>query len=222
MGESEASHPYRPAPPSAAAVAPRRVPWIVSVNVLAGGWGPRVILFLLIPMTAVFWISPPAGQNVRDVEQMALRVFWLGFVMLPALILFVHVRKRCAELRLLRTGMVAYATLSLVTHDGPSYGDDPELLEKLHFKFEHHGRSYDFMKDTFDSTPLRDDPREQIVFRPGQESRAVLVDSLPGRPRIREDNTIAGCNHVVGAVVALVLLACTVAVNTTGVFFWLR
>jgi hypothetical protein len=222
MGESEASHPYRPDPPPGVAVASRRVPWIVSVNVLIGGWMPGVMLFLSIPMSAVFWIPPTDRPNV---EQVLGRVFLLALVMLPASSLFLHVRKRWAELRLLRTGVVAYAKLHrAIIHDrsGDSVEGQSSPPDNLHFKFEHRGLSYDVVQDVSDAEPLMDDPREQIVFRPGQESHAVLVDSLPGRPRIREDNTIAWRNHVTGSVVALFLLAVAIAVNVTGVFVWFR
>lgn len=66
------------------------------------------------------------------------------------------------------------------------------------------------------------DPRCQIVFRPGEEQRVFLVDTLPGRPRIRDDNSVDPRNHVLGGVAAHVVGAAAVAINAAGPLLWLR
>lgn len=51
---------------------------------------------------------------------------------------------------------------------------------------------------------------------------AELVDTLPGQPRVLEDNTIARADHAPGATLALISLAGALLVEAISAFLWLR
>ena len=219
MGESTTSHPYRSAPPGASP-RPRRVPWIVRVNVMFGDSRSLVALLVFDILSAVWWFVP----TPYPLDSTGARIL---MVMLPsvfATLMVVLICRRLATVRLLRSGVVGYATLRDRVQIQSRLADYRPAMDRLHFTFEHCGWTYHVKTDATDDEARRivDDPREQIVFRPGEKLRVELIDALPGRPRIREDNTIDPRNHVLGAVTALVLLAAAVAINAAGALPWLR
>ena len=207
MGESTTDHPYRPDPPPAGG--PRHVPWIVRVNVVLGGLAPIVAVFFFDAMSAMCWFLPDKHDSAAGLVVIPIMLIALGALMVG------NIRGQRAALRSLGSGVIAYATLRAdrVTIKNTHY---------LRFTFEHDGQTYELNRRTPDPGPLVDDRWEQVVFWPGQERRASLVDELPGRPRIREDNTIDPRPHIVGGVSALVLLAGAAIINVVGACLWLR
>ena len=215
MGESATTHPYRDAPPGASPLA-RRVPRIARINVVLGDFAVLAALFFFDAMCAMGWFLP----SEHTIDSAA------GIVLVPIMVLVlgplivVHVYRRLVAVRCLRFGVATYATLrdrTMLSGEGRV----PEVY-RLAFTFKHGEKEYDFTTKTYDGELGLLDPRCQIVFLPGQEQRAFLVDTLPGRPRIGDDNAVDPRNHMVGGIMAIVLLVVAVVVNPLGAFLWLR
>ena len=211
MGESTTSQPYRAAPPGALSQ-PRRVPWIVRVNVVLGGFPSLAALFFFDAMSAMCWFLPPthAIENAAGIVMVAIMLIVLGPLMI------VHVIGRLMATRFLRLGVVGYATLRgrIVSPARVTY--------RLHFTFEHDGGEYGINLETHDPRLGVDERQAQIVFVPGRERDAIVIDTLPGRPRIRDDNSVDPRPHVLGGVLAIVLLVVACSVNAIGAIAWLR
>jgi hypothetical protein len=210
MGGSDTSHPYRPEPPAAGAAQPRHVPWIVGINVLFGDFAVGGALTMIIAFSACTWI----------VSDAIAKVFLAAMTVGLATMFWRHVATRNVSLRLLRCGRVIYGRL-VDKRVIPASGDDGEM-HHLFFSFEYRGQTYTIEARTADPAPLTDNPREQIVFLPSTPQRGQLVDSLPCRPRIRDDNTIDARPHIASALLSLVLLAGVAAVQVGGAYLWLR
>lgn len=197
---------------------PRRVPWIAGVSVVIGDFPSIAALFLFAAMSALCWFLP-TEHTVDSAAGWVVMLPILVIVLGPLMI--VHVRRQLVALRCLRFGTVAYAMLrdrTIVPWTRDRFGE----TYRLHFTFEHGKREYDFTTTTMDGELGLLDPRCQIVFMPGEERRVFLVDMLPGRPRIRDDNSVDPRNHLLGGVAALVFGAAAVAVNVAGALLWLR
>lgn len=102
------------------------------------------------------------------------------------------------------------------------FTDEDTKVYRLSFIFEDGGKTHAFSKDTQWPAPLVDDAREQIVFMADDPLGAELVDALPGRPRIREDNSISPADHAPGATAAVMLLGTALVVEAISAYLWLR
>ena len=223
MGEPETSHPYRQAqPPKSDAQPPRHVPWIVRVHVLCGDTITTVLLGIFIVCSAMTWASPHQEWDPPNSRGggIALLIVMTSFAL--STLLWKLARRRAIVRRLL-TGQVGYARLrdkQTIPDGGHAEGTDAYVMR---FSFEHRGKRYDFQTRTDDPEVLEDDPLEQIVFDPVPPVRVSLVDSLPGAPRIRKDNSVAARGHIAGGILALALLTAAAAVQIAGAYYlWLR
>src|SRR6478672_10777427 len=119
MGESTTSHPYRSAPPGASP-RPRRVPWIVRVNVMFGDSRSLVALLVFDILSAVWWFVP----TPYPLDSTGARIL---MVML--------ISRRLATVRLLRSGVVGYATLRDRVQIQSRLADYRPAMDRLHFTF---------------------------------------------------------------------------------------
>ena len=209
MEEPHATHPYRPdaEQPVTAPASPRQIPPSVRWRVLFGGFRTVGLLLLFDFGSAMLWLNGNGGASLMVVA-----------IALAALVLFEarHVSRMSDALELLRKGRVSYAKL-IGKQKLPLGVNDEVQRYSLRFAFEERGERHTFETITTDPGPLTDDAREQIIYPPGRPSEALLVDSLPARPRVLEDGTIAD-NGYPGSLVAVVLMAALgVGINVLGI-----
>jgi hypothetical protein len=67
---------------------------------------------------------------------------------------------------------------------------------------------------------LEDEPTEQVLYLPSDPRWATLLDDLPGRPRVRDDGTIAPGKIALAVAVTLVV-AGAVAAHLGGLWYFL-
>lgn len=80
------------------------------------------------------------------------------------------------------------------------------------------GQSYEVVCRTHEPERLMDEKREQLLFDPGSPSRAVLVDSLPGRTTLGADGELT---TAVGVIPTLLAPLATAAIIAIGALFLL-
>jgi hypothetical protein len=223
MPNTDAKHPYREPPPGASSVrrAPRSVPATVRRQVLFGG-ETCTLLVKLIPASLVFWWSPfTASNSTHDIFTPLTLITGAIFLWL-LLRLGYHLNRQRDCLRLLAYGCVTYGTL-VEKRVLPAAFEGGRQNYLLRFRFEVDGRTYEIEEMTTSPARLEDNPLEQLIYDPPEcPEDSVLVDSLPGQPRILDDNTIAPAEHTLGAVLGVLLLGVAVAINVVGAILWLR
>jgi hypothetical protein len=134
------------------------------------------------------------------------------------LVLVIWTRRAAAEdVRLLRFGLPTTGT-RVPTRKGRIMVDRHHYV----FTFEYvvNGRTHRVEITPYSPEPLADDAAEPMVYDPADPDNATALDDLPGRPRIRDDGTLAAdvgfiyhllvlpagaCFLIVAAVAVLVL-----------------
>ena len=101
----------------------------------------------------------------------------------------VGVRKGLRGLRLLTHGIPAQGRFVGQTATNVHINDTPVMAMTVEFKTVD-GRTARCVAKTHDTRALRDDAEEPLVYDPEDPSVAVLLDDLPGRPRIPEDGVV--------------------------------
>lgn len=94
--------------------------------------------------------------------------------------------------RLLAQGKVALGTLQSKEPTNSRINNKP--VYKLTFQFRaDDGQTYSAVAKTYQPGDLEDDQQEELVYDPLFPTCAVMVDSLPGSPRIDERGLIQPC-----------------------------
>jgi len=99
------------------------------------------------------------------------------------------VRKGLRALRLLTRGIPAQGRFVGQTKTNVMINDTPVMAMTFEFNTVD-GRTARCAAKTHETRELRDDAEEPLVYDPEDPSVAVLLDELPGRPRITEDSVV--------------------------------
>jgi hypothetical protein len=192
------------------------------MHVLLGGHVSGLLL-TIISFSSFAWFSVHIGASERGgAPEASMVTVFAGAVALWAVYMLARqLLRRVDALRLLERGMVTYGTL-IEKRELPTSGDDPPKV-LLRFSFDgQNGETHVVEVETHSPGRLEDDPREQLVYPPGRPQEAVMIDALPGQPRIREDNTISVADHKPGVVLGMLLVAVAALVNLVGAYLYVR
>lgn len=111
------------------------------------------------------------------------------FVIAGALLVFRAIKKGFKANRLLALGEQTTGRLKLKKKMRES--KDGRRVYKLTFEFNTpEGMTYQAMARTHETAKLQDQAEEPLLYDPMRPSYAVMLDDLPGNPRIMEDGTI--------------------------------
>lgn len=116
----------------------------------------------------------------------------LFIILFPAIgltMMAVGVRKGLRALRLLTHGIPAQGRFVGQTRTNVQINDTPVMAMTFEFKTVD-GRTARCVAKTHETRELRDDAEEPLVYDPEDPANAVLLDELPGRPRITEDSVV--------------------------------
>ena len=116
-------------------------------------------------------------------------LFILIFPAVGLTMMTVGVRKGLRGLRLLTHGIPAQGRFVGQTATNVQINDTPVMAMTFEFKTVD-GRTARCVAKTHETRPLRDEAEEPLVYDPEDPSVAVLLDDLPGRPRIPEDGVV--------------------------------
>lgn len=116
-------------------------------------------------------------------------LFILLFPVIGLTMMTVGVRKGLKALRLLTRGIPAQGRFVGQTATNVQINDTPVMAMTFEFKTVD-GRTARCVAKTHETRELRDDSEEPLVYDPEDPSVAVLLDELPGRPRITEDSVV--------------------------------
>ena len=94
-----------------------------------------------------------------------------------------------------------------------------QRVYKLTFEFTVAGQTYEVAAKTHETEKLEDDNEEPLLYDPFNPANAVMLDHLPGEPRIDENGEVR-LNKVAGTVLVLITPAATIIGN--GLYAWYR
>ncbi len=151
----------------------------------------------------------------------------IPFVLIGFGLIFATLRNRLKGIRLLRDGILGRAVLLEKEETNSSVNDNP--VYKYIFGYIIDEQGYEVTAKTHDETRFSGDPRlmkrnpdgtpgpieESILYDPKQPKQSVLLDSLPGGPRINSQGDIT-CN--LSGLIATLLLPSLVIL---GHGFWI-
>ncbi|MSR20307.1 MAG: DUF3592 domain-containing protein [Gemmatimonadetes bacterium] len=123
--------------------------------------------------------------------------------------------------RLLAEGQLALGTLKSDEPTNVQVNNQP--VRRLRFEFTAaDGGTYSVFADTHHASELMDDGQERLVYDPRHPRDAVLIDDLPGRPRIdaRGNFEAGGAREVVLALLNLVIPAVTIVGHGLFSYFY--
>ncbi|TPW19896.1 MAG: hypothetical protein FD126_2226 [Elusimicrobia bacterium] len=123
-------------------------------------------------------------------------LFMLVFPAIGLTMMSVGVRKGLRALRLLTHGIPAQGRFVCQEATNVRINDTPVMAMTFEFKTVD-GRTARCMAKTHETRELQDDAEEPLVYDPEDPSRAVLLDELPGRPRITEDSVVRSREGIV-------------------------
>lgn len=145
----------------------------------------------------------------QDGAPLAPRLLVLLFPAIGLAIISVGLRKGLRALRLLTHGIPAQGRLVGEEATNVQINDTPVMAMTFEFKTVD-GRSARCVAKTHLTHDLKDDAEEPLVYDPEDPSVAVLLDDLPGKPRISEASVVRSREgrvwHLLALPVATVLL----------------
>lgn len=116
-------------------------------------------------------------------------LFILLFPAIGLTMITVGMRKGLTGLRLLTHGIPAQGRFAGQTGTNVRINDEPVLALTFEFKTVD-GRTARCVAKTHEPHRLKDEAEEPLVYDPEDPSVAVLLDDLPGRPRISDDSVV--------------------------------
>lgn len=123
--------------------------------------------------------------------------------------------------RLLSEGQLALGTLESDEPTNARVNNQP--VRRLRFEFTTaNGETHSVFATTHYAAELMDDEQERLVYDPRHPRDAVLIDDLPGRPRIdsRGDFEAGGAREVVLALLTLVVPTVTIVGHGLFLFYF--
>ena len=174
--------------------------------------------------TAVTVEYPRGRPEMSRIRGMRRAPFgpWVAFVLIFPLIGAVFVlnglRRGMRGLRLLKHGDGAFGTLKRKEATNVQVND--RTVYELTFAFTaRDGQTYEMIAKSHHPERLEDERRELLMYDPGRPARAVLLDALPGSPRIDEYGQVRAGSLRAGLLVASLPVVTLVG---HGVYAWLR
>lgn len=152
------------------------------------------------------------GPNVAFVVIFPL----LGFAMVAA-----GLRRGFRAMRLLVHGKVSQGKLVSKVATNARVNNQP--VYKLTFEFQaDDGFSYQTVVRTHACRVLEDEPQEPLVYDPVDPTNAVLLDSLPGGPRVDASGALRVANPILGLLSLLLPAICIVGHGTYACVRFMR
>lgn len=146
----------------------------------------------------VFLFGPDGGVETP----WPLNIVLFGFPFIGLTFIGIGLRKGLRGIRLLRRGMTASGRL--VSKKPTNTQINGQRVFELTFEFTAaDGKRYLAKASTHEPGPLEDNAAEPLLYDPADPTIAVMLDDLPGRPRI-DDSSVTRTHD--GSVIPLLLL----------------
>ncbi|MFA5795466.1 MAG: DUF3592 domain-containing protein [Candidatus Brocadiia bacterium] len=150
-----------------------------------------------------------AHPNISRIKGMRMSAFgpWVLFVLIfPAIgfiFIVIGVKSGLKAIRLLRYGKVGLGTLKSKLPTNTRINN--QIVYKLAFEFTAgNGSKYEAVAKTHKPEVLEDNAQEQLLYEETNPAYAVMLDSLPGGPRIDEQGLIQVRSYLSGLPVMIV------------------
>jgi hypothetical protein len=167
--------------------------------------GPRD----LGPGTTVFIEHPRGNPGDSRIQGMRTATLdsWIGLIGLPFVLVgigLVTAALICGlkANRLLGQGRLAFALLQSKEPTSMRVNGQPVYRLTFSFKAED-GRTYTVKANTHTPARLEDEEMEPVLYDPRRPRSAVLIDNLPGSPRVTEQGQLQAAGYARGLLVAI-------------------
>jgi len=160
------------------------------------------------PVTVEYPKGNPGTSRIKGMSTTPFGM-WVSFVLVfPALgfvFAAIGMRKGVRGLRLLTHGKTGKG--KLLSKEPTNTKINDQTVYKLTFEFvAEDGKTYQAKAKTHHTARLEDETEEPLVYDPLNPSYAVMMDALPGSPRIGEMGTIESRRPLVGLLVLVIPL----------------
>lgn len=121
---------------------------------------------------------------------------------------------------LMRNGLLGEGEFVSKEPTGASINDDPVFVLTFKFQAASTGRTHTITAETHRIETLEDDEREPLLYLERDPDSGVLLDHLPGSPRVGSDGQLTCANKLSGfGVLVLPLVAVVISFFALAVFF---
>lgn len=163
----------------------------------------------------------PQVSRIKGMRRKPIGFFGLTAVAFPLIgLLFITIgaRKGIKANRLLALGEQTTGRLKSKEKTNTKVNNKP--VYKLTFEFNiPEGMTYETVAKTHDTAKLEDQTEEPLLYDPMRPSYAVMLDNLPGNPRIMENGTIRADTAVNTFKVLVIPLATIIG---HGIYIYLK
>jgi len=163
----------------------------------------------------------PQISRIKGMRRKPLGLFGLIpliFPLIGLLLIVAGIKKGIKANRLLALG--EQTTGQLKTKEKTKTEVNKKPVYKLTFEFKTpEGMTYQAMAKTHETAKLEDQPEEPLLYDPMRPSYAVMLDDLPGGPRIQENGNIQVGSAVKTIIVLIIPLATIIG---HGIYIYLK
>lgn len=173
------------------------------------------------PVTIEYPQGRPEISRIKGMRRGPVRFMGLiplPFLLLGLLMILDSIRECVKANRLLALGEQTTGRLK----SKEEKGQGETTFYKLTFEFNtHEGTTYQTMVEsqTGDITKLEDQAEEPLLYDPRRPSYAVMLDDLPGEPRIQQDGTIRA-GPAIKTIMALIIPLATIIGH--GIYLYIK
>ncbi|TBR20536.1 hypothetical protein EPO15_12865 [bacterium] len=127
------------------------------------------------------------GPGTAQPTPWPLYLILFGFPLIGLTFISIGLRKGLRGIRLLRRGMTASG--KLVSKEATNTSINKQRVYELTFEFTAaDGKRYRAKASTHEPDTLEDDREEPLLYDPADPNISVLLDDLPGRPRLDDES----------------------------------
>jgi hypothetical protein len=163
----------------------------------------------------------PQTSRIKGMRRKPVGLFGILPILFPLiglLFITIGIRKGHKANRLLALG--EQTTGRLKSKERTNTKVNKKTVYKLTFEFNTpEGITYEALVKTHETAKLEDQTEEPLLYDPIQPSYAVMLDDLPGAPRIRENGTIQA-GSAAGMIMLLIIPLATIIGH--GIYIYLK
>ncbi|MHC4692645.1 MAG: DUF3592 domain-containing protein [Planctomycetota bacterium] len=163
----------------------------------------------------------PQTSRIKGMRQKPVGLFGIFpavFPMIGLLFIIGGMRKGIKANRLLTLG--EQTTGKLKSKERTNTKVNKKIVYKLTFEFNTlEGMTYEVLVKTHETGKLEDQEEEPLLYNPMRPSYAVMLDDLPGNPRINENGNIQA-GSAAGTIMLLIIPLATIIGH--GIYIYLK